>query len=634
MKSFTFQKTFKKNLFSLIYTLCIFLSLAPPSLAQRSKANFTVSPYIQDISDETATIMWETSEPCLGLILSAKAEYEILVPQMEIAAKDNNPKILHRMQLQGLKSDEVYYYQVINIGKSGDTLKGPVTSLTIPNYYQSPVTFTALGDSQGNPKVWGRISELMLRETPQFIIHAGDLVQYGPHQDDWTEEFFRPASKLLSHVPLYPTIGNHEMNDPKFYQYYNLPNDNAFYSIKKGDVRIISIDTNKDMLPGSAQYRKLELLLANTKEKWKIIVHHHPIFNSDMASYRSSLMAKPIKGDPNILHLKTLYDNYGVDIVLAGHIHGYERTQPIYKNHIDNDLGTVHIITGGAGGRLRFQAPAKNWFSAKIRKTNHFLNFSIWKNTLTMEAIDTSGTVFDTWQKEKNPAMTPLIPPLVQTNERYFMNAATLNLTNPNGRGSMIVRTNDGEYQTASADKHEIKIDNTTTVTAFIIDNQAGKSREIVKTLVKLPIINSPKTVQKALTAEYFEDYLTLLPDFSQLTATKVFSPDSISLHQIQPRRENHFAVRFKGAIHIPETSVYRFLLESYDGSRLLINGQEIINNDGVHYEIFREGYAALEKGDHNIEIQYFDFTRRETLNVSIGKQAGEMYDINRFMVR
>lgn len=447
----------------------IYLSFATLSPAQNRKPDFVVSPYIQDVGTETASIMWETTAPCLGMILFAKAAYEILTPKMKIAAKEDTPKTLHQLQLRGLQADEVYYYQVISISQSQDTLKGPVTSLTIPNYYKSPVTFTVSGDSQGNPKVWGRISELMLRETPQFIVHAGDLVQYGPHKDDWTEEFFRPASQLFSHVPLYPAIGNHEMNDPKFYQYYNLPYDNAFYSIKKGDVRIIFIDTNKDLLPGSAQYRQLESLLANVKEKWKITVHHHPIFNSDMASYRSSLMAKPIKGDPNILHLKTLYNNYGVDLVLAGHIHGYERTWPIHKNHIDEDLGTVHMITGGAGGRLKFQAPAKNWFSAKIRKTNHFLSFSIWKNTLTMEAIDTTGTVFDTWTKEKKTVTKNLNPPLLQAVERYFPDKTILTLINPNGHGSMIFSINDGEYTTATSDRHEIQIDNTTTITRLHI---------------------------------------------------------------------------------------------------------------------------------------------------------------------
>jgi hypothetical protein len=64
----------------------------------------------------------------------------------------------------------------------------------------------------------------------------------------------------------------------------------------------------------------------------------------------------------------------------------------------------------------------------------------------------------------------------------------------------------------------------------------------------------------------------------------------------------------------------------------LLIDGKEIIKNDGVHYEIFKEGYAALEKGNHDIEVRFFDFVHRETLNLKIGKQEGEMIDINQYV--
>lgn len=64
----------------------------------------------------------------------------------------------------------------------------------------------------------------------------------------------------------------------------------------------------------------------------------------------------------------------------------------------------------------------------------------------------------------------------------------------------------------------------------------------------------------------------------------------------------------------------------------LLIDGEEIINNDGVHYEIFREGFAGLEQGEYSIDVQYFDFTGCETLNVKIWKQTGEMHDINQFI--
>lgn len=606
----------------------LFLGLGIRVLAQSSSFELVVMPYVQYAGSDRVEVAWETSEPSQALLLLARAEYDILTPVLETVATSEEYDRFHRLSVAGLRPDEVYYYQAVSINNKNDTVKGPITSLRVHDPHQGPVHFAVVGDSQGNPEVWGKVAEHMYREAPQFILHAGDLVGYGPNQDEWIEEFFRPAAKLLSHVPLYPAIGNHEMDHPLFYQYYDLPQGRAFYSVKKGPVRMIFVDTNKDILPGSAQYQALDSLLANCQEKWKILVQHHPIFSSDMASYRSSLMAKPTQGDPNTLHLKTLYENYGVDIVFAGHIHGYDRTWPIFKNHIDSKHGVVHVLTAGGGGGLRFQAAAKNWFSAKIRKTHHFLKVNIWENTLSVEAIDTAGHLFDQWELTKPDQVVN--PPWYRGGDDYFLDSTIVTLVNPNPVGNMIYRINNGAYQTTTDDSMSIHLHQTTTISCFVTSVNQCRSHEVVKTYRSLPL--QQKQIQRIpLTATYQEGVFTKLPVFTSNTEIEV---DSISLQQLAHRREDHFAVRFRGSIRVPETAVYRFLLESFDGSRLMIDGQEVIDNDGVHYEIFKEGFIALEKGLHTVEVQYFDYVRRETLNLTIGRQPENMRNINEYIVR
>jgi hypothetical protein len=137
---------------------------------------------------------------------------------------------------------------------------------------------------------------------------------------------------------------------------------------------------------------------------------------------------------------------------------------------------------------------------------------------------------------------------------------------------------------------------------------------------------------KKDITADYYEGDWISLPDFDKLKPVKIFLPDSVSLEQIQPRAKDHFAVRFTGSFFVPGTGVYRFLLESFDGSRMLIDGKNIIDNDGIHYEIKKENFIALEKGMHNFEIHYFDFVRRETLNVSVGLEGADMVNFNTFL--
>ena len=63
----------------------------------------------------------------------------------------------------------------------------------------------------------------------------------------------------------------------------------------------------------------------------------------------------------------------------------------------------------------------------------------------------------------------------------------------------------------------------------------------------------------------------------------------------------------YKGYINIPEDGIYSFYLSSDDGSMLYINGQVIIDNDGLHAPGEVTDQTALKKGYHPIEVQYFD---------------------------
>ena len=617
--------------------LIVFLTVTiviPFSYGQSPHASlneFVVEPYLQQVADSSFTVMWETSQPTRGLLFLATADHDILMPELKAIASENNSITLHKLSAGKLKPGDLYFYQVKNIANNSDTLEGPVTQFILPDYSRTAVSFTVVGDNQGHIDTWEHICNLMFEECPQFVIHCGDMVAYGHNKDDWTDELFKQANRLLRHVPMYPAIGNHEMNDKKYFRYFDHPYDDAFYTIKKGNLRIIFVDTNKDILEGSYRYRQLEQTLANCNEQWKIVVHHHPLFTSDIASYRSSLQATADKGDPNTFQLKKLYETYGVDLVLSGHVHGYERTFPIFENHIDNEHGVTYIISAGGGGGFNRASPYKEWFTEETKKLNHFLNIRIQGNKLTVEAIDTSRIVFDTWSIEKFQKKIKLNAPLVSLPQKYFIDSTTVLIENTNKSGSVNYRLNDENYQTSFNIQIAIRLENTTTISASV-SAQGIKSETMVKTAVKLPLMKKQKEKAKGIKAEYFEGNFTMLPNFSKLKPVRSFTLDSVSIAAITPRAADHFAVRFTGSITIPETDIYRFTIESFDGSRLFIDGQELINNDGVHYEITKEAFAALEKGTHNFEIRYFDFVRRETLNIKIGPQTGEMININRYL--
>lgn len=597
--------------------------------AEAEKPEFIIEPYLQQLNESSFHVMWETSVPAQGFVRLGIAEFNVLKPQLGKTFGKKGFSEFHSVSVTGLQTGGAYFYQAYAVSLDSDTLFGPVTPLNIPDYPKMPVTFTVVGDTQNSPIVWGKIARLMLRERPSFIVHVGDMVQYGPHKVDWYDEFFRPASELFRFYPLYPAIGNHEMNHPWFYQYFNLPPPEWFYTVKKGDALFIFADTNKDILPGSEQYRRLEKILASSGEKWKIMVHHHPVYTSSEDAYGNTWFQTQVHGDPNVMQLKTLYGNYAVDLVLNGHMHMYERTWPLFRENVDYDNGVVYVTTGGGGGKLDQAGINRTWYAARTRSCHHFLSISITDNVLFANAIDTLGTTFDSWTITKE-SIAPNAP-YFSGYYPVFIKEETATIRNLNNEGTLFYSLDGISYKKAISNEVQLPVNAPCTISAYVSVNGVN-SRIIEKSFTQLVPFTASHDLPKKLRADYYEGDWTALPDFEKLKPLKSFYPDSVSLEQIRPRANDHFAVRFTGSFIVPETAVYRLFLESFDGSRILIDGKEIIDNDGMHYEIKKENFIALEKGLHHFEIQYFDYIRRETLRVLMGFGNEAVQNFNHFL--
>ncbi|HET7463378.1 MAG TPA: OmpA family protein [Longimicrobium sp.] len=132
----------------------------------------------------------------------------------------------------------------------------------------------------------------------------------------------------------------------------------------------------------------------------------------------------------------------------------------------------------------------------------------------------------------------------------------------------------------------------------------------------------------------YLDEGADHLPDFSTLRpvgtiSTTVLNIPTQSFEQGFPGvtdRFEWFALDYKGAFAVPARDTYRFRLTSDDGSRLLIDGREVIANDGIHGETAVEGTAELDEGVHSIEVQYFQGPRTEVALVLEMARGGEEY--------
>ncbi|MBO0769293.1 MAG: metallophosphoesterase family protein [Solirubrobacterales bacterium] len=316
----------------------------------------------------------------------------------------DEPVYVHSATLSGLQPNTAYVYTVLQEG--ADVEVGDFT--TAPRG-RAPFTFTSYGD-QGTPTMTaptnlpapapafkndnlgspaaGDVTAGVEKIAPLFHLVNGDLCYANLSSvpvRTWSD-WFASNSRSARYRAWMPTAGNHENEalgttgfEP-YQTYFSLPDNGQpdrfqglWYAFRVGSVKVIAIN-NDDVCyqdagssyvhgySGGAQQRWLENELAKARADrsidWVVICMHQVAmstakgFNGADLGIRQSWMP--------------LFDKYGVDLVVAGHEHHYERTQPVRGTNgstlltpqpvsgaqssvIDTTQGTVHMIIGGGG---------------------------------------------------------------------------------------------------------------------------------------------------------------------------------------------------------------------------------------------------------------------------------------------
>ena len=114
------------------------------------------------------------------------------------------------------------------------------------------------------------------------------------------------------------------------------------------------------------------------------------------------------------------------------------------------------------------------------------------------------------------------------------------------------------------------------------------------------------KNLQPGISWKYYEPEENISLESIQTTPVKKEGITNVITEKVK-QREEKYALEFDGYIKINKEGVYHFSTLSDDGSKLFIDGEEIVNNDGPHGAVEVYGDAALKKGFHKIKITYFD---------------------------
>ena len=201
------------------------------------------------------------------------------------------------------------------------------------------------------------------------------------------------------------------------------------------------------------------------------------------------------------------------------------------------------------------------------------------------------------------------VPPLVTTPVRIFVDRTAVEFL-PSSATAEVRYTLDGSEPSRATPRYEsaLVLTETTSIKAKAYWPDGHASRTGSWTFAKVEP-NPSITVGTLLPGLQLETYehdgdWRQLPDFDALAPVDTRTAEELGLGVTD--REELFGLRFRGYVDVPTTGVYGFHLSSDDGSRLTIDGEILVDNDGIHGDRRRSGYVALEAGPHEIEVIFF----------------------------
>lgn len=327
-----------------ILGLCIVAGLLAPSLGsgQVHAADLLRGPYLQIATPDGITIRWRTDVATSSQIL-----FGLQTNNLSFSAVELDPKTEHQVQLIGLLPRTRYYYA---IGSTNQTLADGSDC----SFVTSPVPGTpkltsvwVTGDSggfyqgHGNPlAVRDAYFQYVGTQPTDVWLTLGDNAYDAGTDLEYQKDFFEIYSSMLRQTAPWSTIGNHEsytLPSGQLFPYEDLfsfpTNGEAggiasgterYYSFDHGNIHFICLDSQtQDRATNGAMADWLRADLATTSNQWIIAFWHHPPYTKGSHDSDAPYETEIIEMRQNFL---PILEGGGVDLVLSGHSHNYERS--------------------------------------------------------------------------------------------------------------------------------------------------------------------------------------------------------------------------------------------------------------------------------------------------------------------
>ncbi|MGH2540987.1 MAG: metallophosphoesterase family protein, partial [Actinomycetota bacterium] len=188
-------------------------------------------------------------------------------------------------------------------------------------------------------------TRLIERLDPAAVLALGDTQYRSGTIEEYLGSYDPTWGRFLSTT--FPVPGNHEYNTPGaagFFQYFGWRTfgGRGYYSFDRGGWHLVALDSAMGLRPDEAQLRWLRRDLERNDARCEVAFFHHPLFTSGLGAPASPDMAA---------FWRILFRN-GVDVVLNGHAHSYERFARLTPDGRRSPRGIRQIVVGTGGVNL------------------------------------------------------------------------------------------------------------------------------------------------------------------------------------------------------------------------------------------------------------------------------------------
>ncbi|MFW6192187.1 MAG: metallophosphoesterase [Gemmatimonadota bacterium] len=377
-----------------------------PSDVEPPPDPFERAPYVQAVQDDRAVVIWRmtNAEATSELRYRVEGGPWRRAEARRVADRDRD------VALEGLPPSSQVEFSVTGDGRE----IGPFRFRTAPpDTSGAAVDVLAFGDSGWGSEAQTDLARLMRDRPWDLALHVGDLAYPDGSEEDFTLRHFQVYGPLLARTPLFPSPGNHDVRpagghgEPydRAFRWPGADADRRSYSFRWGRTRFVSLDTSTDTAVAELsdrdgrQFRWLEEVLASSARDrtiaWTVVFTHVP-FYSRAAGFSGHGPEEGLRRA-----LEPLFLEHGVDLVLTGHDHHYERSRPVRDGAVvPPGCGPVYFVTGGGGATRFARSVTPGDPAARVSRDHHFLALTLTRDGGSGEAVGRDGEVLDRFRLE------------------------------------------------------------------------------------------------------------------------------------------------------------------------------------------------------------------------------------------